>query len=216
MSYVRGQMPFTQRMRFAAGTWKARRLGAHVGPVAHVDWTTHLVAPSAIRIGAMTEVLRGCTLDGRSASLDGVTIGPRCRLKENCWIACYGGDITLGSQCLVGRNTVLQGHGGIEVGDFSGFGPNCVVLSFEPVYWAADRPFQEQGFITKRTIIGKNVYIGANCTVLGGVHIAPDVLVGAGSIVTRDLESGFAYAGAPARPLHRLEQGARAASVTYH
>lgn len=52
-----------------------------------------------------------------------------------------------------------------------------------------------------RVVIGNRVFIGAESVVLPNVHIGDDVVVGAGSTVPRDLESGFVYAGNPARKI---------------
>lgn len=50
-----------------------------------------------------------------------------------------------------------------------------------------------------RVVIGNRVFIGAESVVLPNVRIGDDVIVGANSTVTKDLESGFVYAGSPAR-----------------
>lgn len=53
--------------------------------------------------------------------------------------------------------------------------------------------------------IGSNVMIGANCTILPGVTIGDNAIVGAGSIVTRDVAAHTFVAGNPARPVRRIE-----------
>ncbi len=52
-----------------------------------------------------------------------------------------------------------------------------------------------------RVVIGSRVFIGAGSVVLPNVRIGDDVIVGANSTVTKDLESGFVYAGSPARKI---------------
>ena len=58
----------------------------------------------------------------------------------------------------------------------------------------------------KRPVIGDNVYIAANSTVIGGIHIGNNVIVGAGSVVTKDLPSDGVYAGNPAKLLRRIDE----------
>ena len=71
-------------------------------------------------------------------------------------------------------------------------------------------PFQHQGYVLKPIKISSNVWIGNNATILG-VSIPDNVIVGAGSVVTHDLESGFIYAGNPVKkigsvPTDRLKE----------
>lgn len=54
--------------------------------------------------------------------------------------------------------------------------------------------------------IGDNVFIGMNTIVLRGVHIGNNVVIGAGSVVARDCESGWVYAGNPAKKILKIEE----------
>lgn len=54
--------------------------------------------------------------------------------------------------------------------------------------------------------IEDNVFVGANSTILADVHIGSNVIVGAGSLVNKDLEGGFVYAGVPAKKIGTFEE----------
>ena len=54
--------------------------------------------------------------------------------------------------------------------------------------------------------IGKNCFIGINVTILGGVSIGDNVVIGACSVVTKNLESNFVYAGVPAKKICSIEE----------
>lgn len=60
--------------------------------------------------------------------------------------------------------------------------------------------------LSKPIIINDNCYLGNDVIVLPGVTIGPNVIVGAGSIVTKNLESGYVYAGNPARKIKSLDE----------
>lgn len=60
--------------------------------------------------------------------------------------------------------------------------------------------------VTKPIVVGSNVYVGINCTILPGVTIGDDVIVGAGSLVNRDVPSRTVVAGVPAKPVRTLDE----------
>ncbi|HEY3272936.1 MAG TPA: acyltransferase [Methanocella sp.] len=82
----------------------------------------------------------------------------------------------------------------IEIGDNSIVGYRATILAHE---YLIDR------MRTGPVIIGKNVLIGANTTILAGVSIGDDAIVAAGSMVTCDVPAGKFVAGVPARVINR-------------
>ena len=69
-----------------------------------------------------------------------------------------------------------------------------------PAYQQSDqnKPLAYQGTISKKIIIGSDIWIGARVTILSDVKINDRVVVGAGSLVNKNLESGYLYVGTPA------------------
>ncbi len=66
---------------------------------------------------------------------------------------------------------------------------------------ALEEPLARRGFETAPIKIGRNVWVGAKATILMGVTIGDNAIVGANSVVTRDVPAGATVAGAPAREL---------------
>lgn len=92
----------------------------------------------------------------------------------------------------------IQGGNGIQIGDGTLFAPGVKIIS------ANHDPRQLHKWIEAPPIrIGKRCWIGANAVILPGVELGDDVIVGAGSVVTRSVPSGTTVAGNPARPLER-------------
>jgi acetyltransferase-like isoleucine patch superfamily enzyme len=197
-----------------AGSLRARLKGCEVGRRTRLSWSVEFHTGCGISLGDDVEVLRNTTLDGTSA-LGGraLRIGAASRLKENVWCACYGGSIEIGERVLIGRNSVLHGHGGIVVGNQTMIGSNVTVVSSEHVYWKGSESFQSQGFTREPIVVGDNVWIGANTVVLAGSCIERDVVVGAGAVVRGTLKSGYVYAGVPAMRLKPLVEGRRPVQI---
>lgn len=109
----------------------------------------------------------------------------------------YGTNIRLGRGVFVNFGCIFLDVAGIEVGEGCQIGPAVQVLT-------ADHPrdprLRREGFESGRPVrIGRNVWIGGGAIILPGVTVADDAIVGAGSVVTRDVPKGATVVGSPAR-----------------
>lgn len=89
----------------------------------------------------------------------------------------------------------------ISIGDWCGFGPDCVILAHEGQF----DEFLDAGRIGRVTI-HPHSHIGARSVILPGVEIGPRTIVGANSLVTRSLPPDTVCAGSPARVLCTLDE----------
>jgi maltose O-acetyltransferase len=110
----------------------------------------------------------------------------------------------IGDNGTVGINCEFYSDGKLVIGDDFLFGSNIVIHTGDHNCSLGDLPFISQGSWYGEVVIGNNVYIGSNCVILCGVIISDNVVVGAGSVVTKSLESGWIYAGNPAKQIKRL------------
>ncbi|MGI5145514.1 sugar O-acetyltransferase [Plantactinospora sp. CA-294935] len=114
----------------------------------------------------------------------------------------YGSQIRIGDRSYLNFNAVLLDVAAIEIGADVQVGPNVQLLT---PHHPLDPEQRRTGWEAARPItIGDNVWLGGGVIVLGGVTIGPDTVVGAGSVVTRDLPAGVLAVGNPAqvrRPL---------------
>jgi acetyltransferase-like isoleucine patch superfamily enzyme len=94
----------------------------------------------------------------------------------------------------------------VEIGDHCMLANNTFVTDGNHRFDDASRPVPWQGFSTKGpTRIGSNSWLGANVVVTSGVTIGERCVIGANSVVTKDVEPFTIAAGAPARPLRRID-----------
>lgn len=125
-------------------------------------------------------------------------VGPGCEVRAPFYVD-YGCHIVLGSNVFLNFGCVFLDVCRIEVGDGAQIGSAVQVL-------AADHPrdpeVRAMGLENGRPVsIGRNVWIGSSAVILPGVTIGDDAIIGAGSIVTRDVAPGATVVGNPARPL---------------
>lgn len=127
----------------------------------------------------------------------------------------YGVNITVGDGFFSNHNLVILDGASVSFGDNVFIGPNCC-------FSAAGHPLDAQrrnaGLEFAYPItVGDSVWFGANVTVLPGVSIGDGTVVGAGSVVTKDLPAGVVAAGNPARVLREItEQDAKNIAKRVH
>ena len=122
-----------------------------------------------------------------------------CWISQGCTISnSYG--LSLGKNFATNRNVLIDAIGGIEVGDNTGIGPNCVVLSHEHSMLAQGNYAREESYKRKPIKIGSGVWISSNCFIKAGVSIGDNAVVGACSNVITDVPENGRVIGSPARP----------------
>jgi maltose O-acetyltransferase len=113
----------------------------------------------------------------------------------------YGANIELGERVFFNFNCVVLDVCPVRIGDFTLFGPGVQVLTPMHPLDAALRRKQEYG---KPVRIGADVWVGAGALILAGVNIGPRAVIGAGSVVTRDVPEGVLAAGNPCRVVRAI------------
>jgi maltose O-acetyltransferase len=109
----------------------------------------------------------------------------------------YGFNISLGAGVFLNFNCVILDVVEVAIGDRTQIGPGVQILAADHPRDAAERA---SGLEFGRPIrIGRNVWIGGGAILLPGVSIGDDALIGAGSVVTRDVPAGATAFGNPAR-----------------
>jgi maltose O-acetyltransferase len=109
----------------------------------------------------------------------------------------YGYNIAIGAGVFINFNCVILDVVKVTIGDGTQIGPNVQILTADhPRDPAARATGQEFG---RPIAIGRNVWIGGGAIILPGVTIGEDALIGAGSVVTRDVPARATVVGNPAR-----------------
>jgi acetyltransferase-like isoleucine patch superfamily enzyme len=116
--------------------------------------------------------------------------------------SCYDsvlilGDVTVGQNCWIGPNVVLDGSGGLKIGDHVDIIAGPHIYSHNTVDRTLSAGKDPVDYAT--TEIGSRVYIGPNSVIQMGVSIGDDVVIGALSFVNSDIPSGSKAWGVPAR-----------------
>lgn len=115
----------------------------------------------------------------------------------------YGSNIRLGRRVFFNFNCIVLDVCEVTVGDFTLFGPAVQIYTATHPMNAELRRTQESG---KPIAIGSDVWIGGGAIICPGVKIGSKSVVGAGSVVTRDVPPGVFAAGNPCRVIREIAE----------
>jgi acetyltransferase-like isoleucine patch superfamily enzyme len=172
-TYALGGDDHASRMRRAAWRALTRRFG-HGVRIGRGAIASH---PETFEIGNGVFVGELAFIQGRA--------GGRCVIGDHCWIGPHS--------YLDARDLVLE--------DYVGWGPGAKVLGSQHTGEPHDIPIIQTDLDIRRTVIGAWADIGVNSVILPGITIGKGAIVGAGAVVTHDVEPFAIVAGVPARLL---------------
>jgi len=154
----------------------------------------------------------GAVLDAKGSSNIGIAIGKNTIISRNVVLSCKNGDITIGSGCTVGINTVVHAMEGsnIEMGDYVLIGAFSYFIGSGPYGTESlDLPFKQQGMVPQGGIkIVDNVWFGSHVQVLDGVSIGSGSIVGASTVVNKNIAEFDVVAGVPMKVLKNRKEKA--------
>ena len=129
--------------------------------------------------------------------------------SENAFItppfACdYGSHIEVGKNFAANYNCTILDVAKVKIGDNCLLAPNVAIYTAgHPVYPSTRNSAYEYG---KEVTIGDNVWIGGSAVICPGVHIGNNVVIGAGSVVTKDIPDWCVAAGNPCRVIRSITE----------
>lgn len=180
----------------------AKHLFHSVGPGLILGRGLVIRHPAHITIGSNVAVDDSTFLDGGGKTDCGIQLGDGVLLSRNCIIVTKSGQIVLMDRVDVGFNCIFATTSGITIGGSTIIAGNCFFGGGRYHHNRLDVPIMDQGVYTHGTTeIGENSWIGAGAIILDGVKLGKGVIVGAGSVVTKDAPDYAVLAGTPARIL---------------
>ena len=150
--------------------------------------------------GRLFDLLERVEISG----LANLSLGDGVTIESGCALYCMNAPLTLGKGCYLNRNVRLGSAGDVPLimGDNVMVGPNVVIDTSRHNHDRLDLPMKEQGLSYEPITVGDDVWIGSNAVITCGVTIGRGSIVGAGAVVTRDVEEFSIVGGVPAKPIH--------------
>jgi acetyltransferase-like isoleucine patch superfamily enzyme len=147
------------------------------------DLRLRISVHESVKFGSNVKVVEPCNIYG-------------CEIGDNCFIGPF---VEIQKSVVIGNNTKIQSH--TFVCELVTIGSNCFIghgVMFINDLFSIGGPAQGDKSLWKNTIIGNNVSIGSNATILP-VSICDNVVIGAGAVVVKSISIPGIYAGNPAK-----------------
>ncbi len=164
------------------------------------------------QIGSGVIIDDGAVLDAKGGTNQGIKIGENTIISRNAVLSCKNGDIEIGAGCTVGISTLVHAMEGsnISIGNKVLIGAFGYFIGSGPYGTdSLELPFKEQGMFPQGGIsIADNVWFGSNVQVLDGVSIGTGSIVGASTVVNKDIADFDVVAGVPMKLIKNRQKDA--------
>ena len=175
----------------------------HLGRGVKISLRTEIKCPEKMSIGDGTHISEHCYVRA--------TPGGHVRIGKNCYIGPFttlmdaGGFIEMQDRASLGGSNFVTGQGGLRIGEAALIAPMASIVANRHTFEDLETPIRDQPEVSKGITIGKNGWIAVGATILDGVTVGDHVVIGANSVVTKDVPSYCIVAGVPAKVIKELK-----------
>jgi len=198
---------FTQSLPGAVGLWLRSKLYPKLlGLVGdNVTFGSGIVIrhPHKIFIGDNVVIDDNCVLDAKGSDNRGIFIGDGVFIGRNTVFNCQNGDIILDNGVNIGSNCMIFSASRVNVGEKNLLAAYCYLVGGTHNFHDPRLPVLDQGRSSQGIEIGPGGWLGAHVTVFDGVRLGKNVVVGAGSVVSRKLPDYCIAGGNPVTIINR-------------
>lgn len=173
-------------------------LRARLASGSRVSAGAYLKGHDNIRLGARCKIHDAASLD--AARGPGIDLGEQVTINRYAYLQGDKGGIRLGNRVEINNFSIVNGTGGVDIGDDTLIGPGVRIISYQHRH-AVGATIRSQPTLAAPIHIGRDVWIGANAVILAGIRVGDGAVVGAGAVVTHDVAANTIVGGVPARVL---------------
>lgn len=160
-----------------------------VGKDVRISHGKHIRCGKNVKFEDYSEI-QGLCAEGLNFG-DYVTIGRGVMIRPSSY---YGGDygvgLTMGEHSSIGPYGYVGCSGRITIGKNVMFGPKCSLFAENHLFSDPQRSIKSQGVYQKGITIEDDCWIGSNVTILDGVTVGKGSVIGAGALITKDVQAG--------------------------
>lgn len=149
----------------------------------------------------MFDIDSGVTIMG----FENIILGSNVSFMKNSYIYAHdGGELMIGDDFTMNSNSQLgASFGKIVIGSNCAIAPNCVLRASNHIFDNPNTTFRDQGHTYGEIILEDDVWISSNCVITANTKIGQSSVIGAGSVVTKDVEAYSVMGGVPAKLIRK-------------
>ncbi len=153
------------------------------------------------KCGRNLRVDSGVTILG----FENISLGDNISIMKNSYIYAHdGGELTIGDNFTLNSNSQLgASFGKIIIGNDCAIAPNCLLRASNHRFDNPDIPFRKQGHTYGEIILEDDIWIASNSVITADTKIGRGSIIGAGSIVTKNIEPFSIVGGVPAKLIRK-------------
>ncbi|AND42264.1 acyltransferase [Cytobacillus oceanisediminis] len=133
-----------------------------------------------------------------------IILGKNVTIEDYVILEALNKSIEIGDNSTVNQFSIFRSWGDIKIGNGVRIGPHVQIMAMNHIFTNSDKYIYQQGIEGSGIEIGNNVWIGGNVTILDGVKIGDNCVIGAGSIVVKNIEENSLAVGNPAKIIKKL------------
>ncbi len=154
----------------------------------------------SITLGQKIKIMRNVFLD--CSKQGSIVLDNNVTINHFCHLIARGGSINIGQYSEINSFSIIySGGSNIKIGENVIIGPNVNFIGYNHCFKQLDIPIKKQKNLIRNITIHNDVWIGASCSILAGVTIGEGAVIGAGSIVNKDIEPYSINVGNPCKQI---------------
>jgi len=175
------------------------RLFKHFGRGVIIGRNVVFRHPRLISLGDNVTIDDNCLLDGRGAGASGLVLENNVLINRNCMVLAKSGSVRFGRRTSIGSNAVIVSMDAVELGEAVLLAGGCYLSAGAYKIDAMLPVMDQEAYTTGPIRIGANTWLGTRVTVLDGVTIGKNAVIGACALVNKDIPDQAVAVGTPAK-----------------